>query len=94
MTALGQLTGLPALFVRKQAKPYGARKLAEGPDPACRLVTLVENVITTGGAVVAAAEALRDLGATVTTVVCAIDRSAPGERGLAAAGVTVWSVLS
>ena len=74
---LSQLTGLPALFVRKQAKEYGTRKLAEGDDPAGQHVVLVEDVITTGGAVIAAASALRHLGATVTTVICAIDRSAP-----------------
>jgi orotate phosphoribosyltransferase len=31
-TILSQLTGLPALFVRKHAKEYGTRKLAEGND--------------------------------------------------------------
>ena len=53
-------TGLPALFVRKQAKEYGTCKLAEGPDVAGRRVTLVEDVITTGGAVRDATRALRD----------------------------------
>jgi orotate phosphoribosyltransferase len=93
-TALSLQTGLPALFVRKQAKAYGTRKLAEGPSPAGKQVTLVEDVITTGGAVVAAAEALRDLGATVTAVVCAIDRSAPGQSTLAAANIAVLPVLT
>ena len=91
---LSQLTGLPALFVRKQAKAYGTRKLAEGDDPAGQHVVLVEDVITTGGAVIAAASALRHLGATVTTVVCAIDRSAPGQSMLSAAGVAVRAVLT
>jgi len=54
----------------------------------------VEDVITTGGAVAAAAQALRALGATVTTVVCAIDRSRPGEKTLAAEGIEVRSVLT
>lgn len=93
-TALSQLTGLPALFIRKQAKAYGTRKLAEGDDPAGRHVTLVEDVITVGGSVVAAAEALRALAATVAAVVCAIDRSPPGETALAAAGITVLPVLT
>ncbi len=93
-TALSQLTGLPALFVRKQAKAYGTRKLAEGGDPAGKRVTLVEDVITLGGTVVAAAGALRALGATVTAVVCAIDRSSPGESALAAAGISVLPVLT
>ena len=34
VTALSARTGLPALFVRKQAKEYGTCKLAEGPDVA------------------------------------------------------------
>jgi orotate phosphoribosyltransferase len=93
-TAVSMQTGLPVLFVRKQAKTYGTRKLAEGPGPAGKRVTLVEDVITTGGAVFAATEALRGLGATVTAVVCAIDRSAPDESALAAAGLTVLPVLT
>ena len=91
---LSQLTGLPALFVRKEAKEYGTRKLAEGDDPAGQHVVLVEDVITTGGAVLAAASALRHLGATVATVVCAIDRSAPGQSVLPAGGIAVRAVLT
>jgi orotate phosphoribosyltransferase len=91
---LSQATGIPALFVRKQAKSYGTCRLAEGGDPAGLAVVLVEDVITTGGAVIHAARALRDLGATVTTVVCAIDRSPPGGNGLAADGIAVRPVLT
>jgi orotate phosphoribosyltransferase len=91
---LSQLTGLPALFVRKQAKDYGTRKLAEGGNPAGQHVVLVEDVITTGGAVLAAATALRELGAQVSTVVCAIDRSAAGQSVLSAHSVSVRAVLT
>jgi orotate phosphoribosyltransferase len=93
-TMLSQVTGLPTLFVRKQAKPYGTAKLAEGDNPAGRHVVLVEDVITSGGTVVNAARSLRDLGAMVSTVVCAIDRAAPGANALAAAGVRVISLLT
>ena len=93
-TVMSSLTGLPVLFVRKEAKPYGTCRLAEGPDVTGRVVTLVEDVITTGGAVRAAAEALRGLGATVHTVVCAIDRSERGQNRLDAAGVTTVAVLT
>ena len=79
-TVLSARTGLPALFVRKQAKEYGTCKLAEGPDVAGRRVTLVEDVITTGGAVRDATRALREAGAIVETVVCAIDRSPEGRE--------------
>jgi len=93
-TMLSNATGIPALFVRKQAKAYGTCRLAEGGDPAGRTVLLVEDVITTGGAVVSAARALRQLGATVAAVACAIDRSQPGGNALAAEGITVRSVLT
>jgi orotate phosphoribosyltransferase len=93
-TVLSQLTGLPALFVRKQAKSYGTAKLAEGDSPAGKRVVLVEDVITSGGTVLNAARSLRDLGATVDTVVCAIDRSVPAENALPAEGVRVIALLT
>ena len=93
-TVLSSLTGLPALFVRKQAKEYGTCKLAEGPDVAGRRVTLVEDVITTGGAVRDATNALRERGAVVEVVVCAIDRSPAGENPLADVGLEVRPVLT
>jgi orotate phosphoribosyltransferase len=94
VTVLSGLTGQPALFVRKQAKEYGTCKLAEGPDVAGRRVTLVEDVITTGGAVRDATRALREAGAVVEVVVCAIDRSPEGENPLADLGLEVRPVLT
>ena len=93
-TVLSAETGLPTLFVRKQAKSYGTCKLAEGPEVAGRRVTLVEDVVTTGGAVRDATEALREYGATVETVVCAIDRSPEDEHPLADLGLEVRPVLT
>lgn len=77
-TAVSQLVGIPVVFVRKKAKEYGTAKLAEGPDYAGKKIVLIEDVITTGGAVRDATHALREGGAIVETVVCAIDRS-PGD---------------
>lgn len=93
-TVLAARTGLPSLFVRKQAKEYGTCKLAEGPDVAGRRVTLVEDVITTGGAVRDATRALRDAGAVVEVVVCAIDRSPEDTNPLADVGLEVRPVLT
>ena len=93
-TMVSSKTGLPALFVRKKAKEYGTCKLAEGPDVAGRRVTLVEDVITTGGAVRDATRELRAAGATVEVVVCAIDRSPAGEDPLADVGLEVRAVLT
>lgn len=93
-TSVSGMTGTPALFVRKKAKEYGTCKLAEGPAAAGRRVTLVEDVITTGGAVRDATLALREAGAVVEVVVCAIDRSPEGEQPLADLGLEVRSVLT
>ncbi|HEX6875073.1 MAG TPA: orotate phosphoribosyltransferase [Nocardioidaceae bacterium] len=93
-TVLSSRTGVPALFVRKKAKEYGTCKLAEGPDVAGRRVTLVEDVITTGGAVRDATRALRTAGAIVEVVVCAIDRSPEGDNPLADVGLEVRPVLT
>jgi orotate phosphoribosyltransferase len=94
VTVLSAQSRLPALFVRKQANTYGTNKLAEGPDVAGRRVTLVEDVITTGGAVRDATQALRAAGAVVETVVCAIDRSPGEDNPLANVGLEIRSVLT
>jgi orotate phosphoribosyltransferase len=94
VTVVSAQTGLPALFVRKQAKTYGTCKLAEGPDVAGRRVTLIEDVITTGGAVRDATRALREAGAVVDTVVCAIDRSPGDGNPLADVELEIRAVLT
>ncbi|HEV7875784.1 MAG TPA: orotate phosphoribosyltransferase [Nocardioides sp.] len=93
-TVVSTLTGRPALFVRKKAKEYGTCKLAEGPDVAGRRVTLIEDVLTTGGAARDATRALRDAGAIVEVVLCAIDRSPVGQNPLADVGLEVRAVLT
>jgi orotate phosphoribosyltransferase len=94
VTVVSAQSRLPALFVRKEAKTYGTCKLAEGPQVAGRRVTLIEDVITTGGAVRNATVALREAGATVDTVICAIDRSPGDDNPLADVGVEIRSVLT
>ncbi|HEY8788231.1 MAG TPA: orotate phosphoribosyltransferase [Actinopolymorphaceae bacterium] len=94
VTMLSSVTGIPALFVRKEAKTYGTRRLAEGATTTGRRVLLVEDVITTGGAVRNAAIALRADGATVDTVICAIDRSEPGTNPFATDGIAIRAVLT
>ncbi len=86
-TGLSQCTGLPARFVRKRAKEYGTRRLAEGGEVAGVRLTVVEDVVTSGGQVIESVRALRDLGAVVARVVCVIDREAGGLDNLAAADI-------
>jgi orotate phosphoribosyltransferase len=93
-TALSLRTGLPAAFVRKHAKAYGTARLAEGADIAGRRVTVIEDVITTGGQVLISAGELRALGAVVEHVVCVIDRSADDGAALAAEGLALTSLVT
>lgn len=93
-TVLSQLTGIPTLFVRKAAKAYGTCRLAEGADTAGRAITLIEDVITTGGAVRDAAQAIRSEHGKVSTVICAINRSADPTTVLRDVGLTVRAVLT
>ncbi len=92
-TAMALECGLPAVFVRKVAKEYGTCQAIEGRDVASLNVAIVEDVISTGGAVVQAAQMLQDAGATLTGVICAIWRPAapPAIPGLS---VPVLPVLT
>ena len=74
VTAISLETGLPAAFVRKEAKTYGTCRAIEGQDVDGKKVTFIEDVITTGGAVSDAYELAAAEGADVLAVVCAIWR--------------------
>ena len=94
VTVLSQVSGLPALFVRKKAKDYGTCRLAEGGEVAGRRLVVVEDVVTTGGQVLLSCAELRELGATVDTVLCVIDREAGGAEAFAAEGLELRPLLT
>ncbi len=85
--------GLPVAFVRKKAKEYGTRRLAEGADLSGRKVVVVEDVVTSGGQVVASSQDLRSEGAVLLGAVCVIDREAGGPEALAQIGVPLSSLF-
>lgn len=73
-TALSLETGIPCVFVRKEAKSYGTCQFAEGYDIKDKKVCVIEDVVTTGGQVVISTNDLRSLGAQIDTVLCVIHR--------------------
>ncbi|MDQ3349380.1 MAG: orotate phosphoribosyltransferase [Acidobacteriota bacterium] len=93
-TVLSQLSGLPALFVRKQAKTYGTCRLAEGGEVAGRRLVVIEDVISTGGQVVASCRALRERGAEIVAVLCVLDRESDGAASIAAEGLKLRSAFT
>ena len=71
---------LDALIVRKEAKGHGTGAWIEGPElPAGSKVTVLEDVITTGGSAIKAATRLRDAGYDVDLVVSIVDRQVDSE---------------
>ncbi len=75
--------GLPFLIVRKAAKEYGTGNRLEGPFEPGERVCLVEDVVTSGGALLDSVMALREAGLTVDTAVCVVDREEGGVDALA-----------
>jgi orotate phosphoribosyltransferase len=65
---------MPCVFVRKEAKAYATEKAVEGPLIKGKRATIIEDVVTTGGAIIDAVAKLRSCGADVDTVVSAIWR--------------------
>jgi orotate phosphoribosyltransferase len=80
-------SGIPFLIVRKAAKDYATEGLIEGVFEQGERVLVIEDVVTTGGALIAAIEALRAAGLSVERALCVLDREEGGEEGLAELGV-------
>ena len=84
LTASASLaSGLPFVIVRKAAKDYGTGNRLEGVYGEGERVCLVEDVVTSGGALLDAVEALRAAGLVVQTAVCVVDREEGGADALA-----------
>jgi orotate phosphoribosyltransferase len=93
-TALSFETGLPVAFVRKERKTYGTCLIAEGASVRDKHVCIVEDVITTGGAVLDSVRELRAEGAVLDTVLSVIFRGDPQKDYFAAERLKRVSLLS
>ncbi len=88
-TAISLKTGKPSIFVRKKAKEYGTRKLAEGSDFNGKSICVIEDVVTTGGQIIESVQELRSLGAKIDSVLCVIVREEKAFENLKSAGLTL-----
>ncbi len=93
VSVLSQITGLPAAFVRKEAKTYGTCKYAEGPSLVGKKIVIVEDVVSSGGAILDALEKLGNDGIQPIGIVCVIDRETGGFENLQKAGYELQSIL-
>ena len=87
---------LDAVYVRKDTKDHGSRRLLEGSTllPAGARVALLEDVVTTGGSTLKAAAKLRDAGYEVAGVVALVDRLEGGREAIERDGLKLIALFT
>ena len=84
-----------ALIIRKEPKGHGTEAWIEGLLPLKGTqVTVLEDVVTTGGSAIKAAEKLRDAGYVVDRVVAIVDRQEGGKDAMMKAKLELCSLFS
>ena len=86
---------IDALIVRKEPKGHGTGAWIEGPEfPKGTKVTVLEDVVTTGGSSIKAVDKLRDAGYVVERVVTIVDRQEGGKDAMIDAGLELRSLFT
>ena len=86
---------IDALIVRKEPKGHGTGAWIEGPEfPKGTKVTVLEDVVTTGGSSIKAVDKLRDAGYVVERVVTIVDRQEGGKDAMIDAGLELCSLFT
>jgi orotate phosphoribosyltransferase len=81
-------------LVRKESKGHGTNKFIEGPVSPGMKAVLLEDVVTTGGSSLLAAERAREFGMEVVLVAAVVDRMEGGREAFAAKGIAFQSLLT
>ena len=69
------LNNIPMIFLRKEIKNHGTQKLIEGIYSKNNKVLLIEDVTTTGGSVIEAAELLEKEGLIISQIITIVSRN-------------------
>jgi orotate phosphoribosyltransferase len=84
-----------ALIVRKEAKGHGTNAWVEGPLPVVRSeITVLEDVVTTGGSSLKAVEKLRDMGYNVNRIISIVDREEGGRELMKESGIELFPLVT
>lgn len=94
VTMLSQLSGLPAAFIRKEPKEYGTCRYAEGTSLSGKKFLLVEDVVSSGGALIDALAKLKADGLSPIAALCVIDRETGGKEALATVGLELRALFT
>jgi orotate phosphoribosyltransferase len=82
-----------AFFVRKGVKDHGAAQLIDGHLEEGSEVLIIDDVVTTGGSAIQAAEAVKARGCRVSKILAIVDRQEGGRENLADRGFALISLL-
>ncbi len=93
-TAVSLQSGVPLIYLRKEAKAHGLGKDIEGAFTPGERIVIIEDLITSGGSIIQSAERLRAAGLVVEHAIVLIDREQGGAANLAKAGITAHAVFS
>ena len=84
---------LQGFLVRKQEKGHGTGKMVEGNLNAGDKAVMVEDVVTTGGSVIKAINAVREAGAEVNKLFVIVDREEGAQSKFNEMGVELFSIF-
>jgi uridine monophosphate synthetase len=87
-------TGKPLLYPRREVKDHGTRNAIEGAFSAGETVVMLDDLVTTGGSKLEAAEPLLAAGLVIRDVAVLVDREQGGSRELAEKGYCLHAVLT
>lgn len=90
---LAYLLKKPMVYVRREEKGHGLGKLVEGAVRPGSRALVIDDLVTTGGSILAAVEALRKSGCTVKDAIVLVDRLEGGKANLARSGVKLNSFV-
>ena len=94
VTMLSQVTGIPAAFIRKEPKKYGTCRYAEGTSLKGRRFVLVEDVVSSGGALADSLAKLKADGLVPLSALCVIDRQTGGAEALTELGLHLKALFT
>lgn len=90
---LAYLLGKPMVYVRREEKGHGLAKLVEGAVRPGWRALVVDDLVTTGGSILSAVEALRRAGCVADDALVLVDRLEGGKANLARSGVKLASFI-
>jgi orotate phosphoribosyltransferase len=93
VTVLSQISGIPSAFLRKEPKSYGTCKYAEGASLKNENVVLIEDVVSSGGAILDFLARLRADDIEPSCAICVIDRQTGGSENLAQQGLELRALF-